>query len=367
MYTSYKFKKIKRVMIMINSLLIAKKPDLITFNKNLTIQSNIDEIKKSDKNYKLMSFEGAQALRALSLGSISFGSSPVQIQSQIAKKTTKLSNEINDYKIKKVSQFIEEKLKEIVKKDSEREIPVFRKVKEGFIEKLAQKIAKNPDKSVKIAIAGESASGKTTFANHVMEICEGFNKPNLITMVSCDNYYKARKDKIDGEIFLDYLKRTKQNLDCPDAVDLPRFEKDVERLAKGETFKIPRLDFKTSNVIENAEEKKPAKIILTEGLFTLIDDVKDNFDIRIYVHRKPKTIKRHWFERAPQRHNSQEEIDYMWKSASTGGKQFVRPSRKNADIVINRKSAKEDRESVIKEIFKTITTASKLLSFTPAA
>jgi len=261
-------------MKMITGMLVKNKPYLNTFNKNLNTKTN--EPKKSDKDYSYgtISFQGAQALRAISSGIVP--------KNNLA--------EISDYKIKKVSQFIQEKLKEIIRKDSKREVPVFKKVREGFIKNLAQKIAKNSEKSIKVAVAGESASGKTYFANQIMKVCEGFNQPNLITMVSCDNYYKPRKGKIDGEPLVKYLKRTKYNLDCPDAVNLPRFKKEVERLASGETFKIPRLDFKTSTVIENAEEKKPARVILTEGLFTLIDEVKDIFDVCTGLTQSKKFI-----------------------------------------------------------------------------
>jgi uridine kinase len=57
----------------------------------------------------------------------------------------------------------------------------------------------------------------------------------------------------------------------------------------------------------------------------------------------------------------------MWKSARNGSKQFVKPSEKNADIVINAKSSDTHRESVIKEIFTAITEASRLSSFKPPA
>lgn len=249
---------------------------------------------------------------------------------------------------------MQEKLNEIIEKDSNREIPVFKKIRTGFIQELAQKIAKNTNIPVKIAIAGESASGKTSFANHIIKVCESFNRTNLITMISCDNYYKPLKNKINGETLLDYLKRTGHNLDSPDAINLSRFKEEIERLTRGETFKTSRWDFKTSQLIENDEEKKPAKIILAEGLFTLINGVSDIFDVRIYVHRKHKSIKRHWFERALQRFNSEEETEYVWKRVKQGSKQFIRPSKDNADLVINRRASKESREAVIKEIFEVI-------------
>lgn len=340
---------------MINGIFTEKRPNLIACNKNINQKTKMVDIQKTDNqcSYGVISFQGAQALRNSSLGGISFGAKknsldPLHLQTKIAQKAAE--------------KFIEAKLNEIVKKDSEREIPVFREIKKGFIKELAQKIAENPEKTIKLAVAGESASGKTSFAKHVLEVCEGLNQPNLATMVSCDNYYKPLPGKLKDESLLSYLKRTNHNLDAPDAVDLARFKKEVTQVANGETIKIPRYDFLTSTVIENAEEKKPAKVLITEGLFTLTDELKDAFDVRIYVHRKPKTIKRHWFERAPQRCNSKEEIDYMWKSANEGSKQFVRPSRANADIVINRKSSKEDRAAVIKEIFETIKTSGQFLS-----
>jgi uridine kinase len=290
-------------------------------------------------------------------------SDPNYYETKLNQQLNKQNKEFKRYKSELTSEFLSDSFKKIVKDDNERAKPVFRKVKESFIKKISQKIALHPEETFSVGIAGQSASGKTSFSNHLMSILNKFGIKNLATMVSCDNYYKECPGIKEAGGFVPYLRKTGETPDQPSAVDLDAFKNDFKQLQKGESLWIPKLDFVSSKVNPKGEFKTSAKCLISEGLFTLTDKVKDLFDIKIFVHRKEETIKRHWYDRAPERGLiNKDDQDFLYNLAKKGAEKYVEPTKDNADIVINRNASKEDREQVVNDIYKVIKNAEELLS-----
>ncbi|MFA6989572.1 MAG: hypothetical protein WC197_05840 [Candidatus Gastranaerophilaceae bacterium] len=347
-------------------------PKIVSFNckksNKITPNENHNSFKQTAS---LMSFQAAQTLKAQTLASISFQSKKSldidDYKEQIKDKIIRQRQKLDDYKIKLTAEYIEGRLNRIIINDKKLNKPLFRYVRKGFIHKLAEKIARNPYKTITIGIAGESASGKTNIANKILNGCNEIN-PNMATMISCDNYYSLPKGINEAGGLIPYLRKTDYNIDCPDAVDLDAFKSDFKKIASGVEQKIPVYDFKTFSTLPEGALKKPAKILMGEGLFTLTDKIKDLFDIKIYVHRKTETIKKHWYDRAPERSiNNKKDQDFLFEKAINGGKKYVQPSMKNADLIINRNCEKEEIKNTINEIYQAISDVRKLSFINVAA
>ena len=98
-------------------------------------------------------------------------------------------------------------------------------------------------KAVVIAIAGGTASGKTTVAKKVYEATK--NKGS-VALIKTDDYYKYNPEK-DIEI------RAKKNYDHPDAIDFDLLVSHIKALKNGEMIEKPTYDFTTHQRKEETE------------------------------------------------------------------------------------------------------------------
>ncbi|XP_026466043.1 uncharacterized protein LOC113369631 [Ctenocephalides felis] len=109
-----------------------------------------------------------------------------------------------------------------------------------------------------IAIAGGSASGKTTVAEKIAEAC---NKKNVI-FVQMDNYYHDLSN-------LKVEERKKTNFDHPNAIDMKLLIYDLEQLLLGNAIEEPIYDFKINSRSKNTEIIGPGDVIILDGIFAL--------------------------------------------------------------------------------------------------
>ena len=124
-----------------------------------------------------------------------------------------------------------------------------------------------------IAIAGGSASGKTTI---VSKIEDNF-KPGEVSVISMDNYYKRRDD-------LTLEERKTINYDSPDSFDLDLLRDNLKSLISGTSVDEPIYDFKIHNRSDEVRRVYPSKVIILEGIFALYDQyIRSLSNILIYV------------------------------------------------------------------------------------
>ena len=82
-----------------------------------------------------------------------------------------------------------------------------------------------------IAVAGGSASGKSSIVRHIDE----YFKDDLI-VIGHDNYYKAHDD-------ISFEDRAKLNYDYPGAFDNDLFYEHLLKLQKGQSIEMPTYDY----------------------------------------------------------------------------------------------------------------------------
>ncbi len=130
-----------------------------------------------------------------------------------------------------------------------------------------------------IGIAGDSGSGKTTFANGIRRL---FGE-DIVSHITLDDYHV-------------YDREMREKLGItplhPSANNLKLVETHLYMLKRGEKIKKPTYDHKTGTFGE-WEEFTPTPIVIVEGLHTLYDGIRDHIDFKIFVD-PARYIKRMW-------------------------------------------------------------------------
>jgi len=130
-----------------------------------------------------------------------------------------------------------------------------------------------------VGIAGDSGSGKTTFANAIRRMLG----EDIVSTITLDDYH-----------VYDRTMRWKLGITPlhPDANNLKLVETHLFMLKRGETIKKPTYDHKTGT-FGPWEDFEPTPVVIVEGLHTLYDGIRDHLDFKIFVD-PARYIKRRW-------------------------------------------------------------------------
>ncbi len=175
-----------------------------------------------------------------------------------------------------------------------------------------------------IGIAGPSASGKTYLATALLTRIEA-------TVVRCDDYYRDHSD-------LDLEARAHVNYDHPESIEYELIVDHLRQLTAGEVVECPTYDFAAHARLEPTQRREPAPIVLIDGIHVLhVEDVRELCDLRIYVHAEHDIcLERRLARDVTQRGRTPESVVKQYeRSVRPMCDQFVRPSRRHADIVVD--------------------------------
>lgn len=125
-------------------------------------------------------------------------------------------------------------------------------------------------------------------------------------------------------------------------------------LKKGNTITSPKYDFVTCVSNPNGDIKKPAKVILTEGLYVLNENVRDVMDVKVYVYTPLEVIKDRWYKRAALRGKTGAAADLQFKDVNQTAQRYIRPAYQISDAVINGMVSQEYIQEITDKIFKTL-------------
>ncbi len=230
---------------------------------------------------------------------------------------------------------IVDSLKEILEEDKKQEQPLFLKVADDFILNIARKVVHDKKKTFLIGITGESASGKTVFVDNTIEAVVRDKKEGIYTVIRQDDYYKDTSKELQEAGSYDALFKTGFSFDTPEVINLQLMKEHLIALKNLETIVSPKYDFVTCVSDPNGEVKKPAKVILTEGLYVLNEEVRDIMDVRVYVFTPLDVIKERWYKRAVSRGKTGEAADLQFKDVNATAQKYIRPNYLIADCIIN--------------------------------
>jgi len=245
-------------------------------------------------------------------------------------------------------------LNKILEEDKKQEQPLFLKISDNLVMDIARKVVQDKKKTFLIGITGESASGKTVFVDNTIKACVKDKKEGIYTVIRCDDYYKDTSKELKEAGSYEELFKTGFSFDTPDAINLSLMQEHLVALKEGMTIKSPRYDFVTCESFPDGEEKTPAKVILTEGLYVLNEGIRDIMDVKVYVFTPLDVIKERWYKRAKQRGKEGTAADLQFADVNRTAQQYIRPTYQISDAIINGLVSQEYIQEITDKIFNAL-------------
>lgn len=231
--------------------------------------------------------------------------------------------------------YLQTKFRQILSFDRKCENPVFIDVNSDFISRFSKRLINNPHKRLLVGITGESASGKSTICKEIKKIIEQFHMP--VSVLSTDNYFNDISALIKKFGSFDNLRDNGYDVDAPTSFQLDTLTEDLKLLSEGTDVMIPMyLPNGTGVSVPHAQKISSQKIIVVEGIATMYEQVKDIFDVKIYVESDNSIRKDRFITRAcEERNQSIENALKHWDYIAQAGEKYVKPFRSEADLVLN--------------------------------
>ena len=252
---------------------------------------------------------------------------------------------------------IERRLKNIFDEELKSEGSVLLAYKPEIISKLARYIIGHNNRPASIGIAGETASGKSTITLDIIDTINSFatefELKNVITRVNTDDYYYDRSDMVKkAGSFANFAKH--YDLDIPDALELELMSKHIKELLSGKSVYLPKYDMSGTAIrYDNHTLATPSKIVISEGLFTLTEKIKDAFDFKIYVDVRHHIQKERFYIRAGER-GLGDSADTIYKNASDKAEIYIRPCKEHADIILSGEAVRVRYKSFLNKIISIV-------------
>ena len=181
--------------------------------------------------------------------------------------------------------------------------------------------------SVVIGVSGGSASGKTTVANRLKEVCH-----DSVELLSHDFYYFPHDD-------LTMEERAKFNYDHPNAFDTERLIEDIRSLKQGKLIERPVYSYTKHTRLDETVKVNPAKVIIVDGFLIFENsDLRDLLDIKVFVDADAdERLIRRIIRDVNERGRSLESVIMQYtNTVKPMHEQFVEPYKKYADLIIPR-------------------------------
>jgi phosphoribulokinase len=179
-----------------------------------------------------------------------------------------------------------------------------------------------PRRPVMLAIAGDSAAGKTTLADGIVEAL-GHDR---CLSICVDDYHRYDRNERKSLPF------TALHPDC-NYIDI--MEHHLQALATGQPILKPVYDHSTG-MLTRPEYIKPTEFIIVEGLLPLYTKLaRACFDVMIYLN-PPEEIRRAWKLKRDtgKRGYDDAAVQAELERREPESAKFIRPQRMHADIVV---------------------------------
>lgn len=249
---------------------------------------------------------------------------------------------------------IVEALKKILEEDKKEAQPLFLKTSDNLILNIARMVVQEKKKTFLIGITGESASGKTVFVDNTIKACVKDKKEGIYTVIRCDDYYKDTSKELKEAGSYEELFKTGFSFDTPNVIDLELMKSHLMKLKQGQAITSPKYDFVTCESHPDGDIKKPAKVVLTEGLYVLNEGVRDIMDVKVYVYTPLEVIKDRWYSRAESRGKTGTAADLQFQDVNRTAQEYIRPTYQIADAVINGMVSQEYIQEITDKIFNAL-------------
>nr|CAD2125883.1 unnamed protein product [Meloidogyne enterolobii] len=185
-------------------------------------------------------------------------------------------------------------------------------------------------KSYLIGICGGSASGKTTFAQKIIERLE----MPWVTVLAMDSFYNVLNEEQHH-----LADKQEYNFDHPNAFDFDLLYETLLRLRDGKSVEVPVYDFTTHKRSKNPKLMYGADILIFEGILSFhTPEIVDLMDMKVFVDtdsdtRLARRLQRDISERG---RDVAGVLDQYIKFVKPAFDSFIAPSMKHSDIIVPR-------------------------------
>jgi uridine kinase len=180
--------------------------------------------------------------------------------------------------------------------------------------------------SILVGVAGGSGSGKTSFAQKILE---RVGRERCLTIAQ-DSYYKDGSTQSDAA-------RAAINYDHPDAFDTPLLVQDLRDLKAGRP--VPHLTYDHGSYARHVlpDPLTPLPVILLEGILILAEEpLRRLMDIKLFIDTDADVrILRRLRRDLKERGRSFESVERQYLgSVRPMHLEFVEPSKRYADLIV---------------------------------
>ncbi len=195
-----------------------------------------------------------------------------------------------------------------------------------IITEIEEKIGQGKE-SVVVQIAGGSSSGKTSEVARVVEKMFGED----VLVLSLDNYYKGK-----GYMEEEKAKGNELNFDQPEVLDLELYRNHINMLKNGEAVEMPVYSMKKSEREDYTERVEPKKVIISEGLFTLNDTLKEEGDIRVFVETSThgRFVRRMMRDIERTGQDPAQVVEYFSEIVEPMHQKYIENTKENANFIV---------------------------------
>ena len=250
--------------------------------------------------------------------------------------------------------YLQAKFKQILVYDKKCTTPIFKEVNPAFISRFAKRLINNPSKRFLIGITGESASGKSTICKEIKRIIEQLSMP--VSVLSTDNYFNDISDLIEKYGTFDNVRDSGYDIDAPSSFQMDLLREDLQILAEGGHIMAPKyIPNGTGVSVPKVQMVCSDKIVVVEGIATMYEQVRDLFDVKIYIETDNDIRRERFMKRALTERNQDEENTLKhWNYLINAGEKYVVPNRQEADFVLDGNSDLQYFDQIL-EYIHTIT------------
>ncbi len=177
-----------------------------------------------------------------------------------------------------------------------------------------------------------------------------------VSVLSTDNYFNDISELIKKYGSFDNLTDNGYDVDAPSSFQLDLLKKDLETLANGNCIMAPKyIPNGTGVSVPRAQMVCSDKIVVVEGIATMYEEVKDMFDVKIYIETE-NDIRRERFIKRAMTERNQDEANTLkhWNYLISAGEKYVIPCREHADFVLDGNSDLKYFDQIL-EYIHTIT------------
>eukprot|EP00768_Dysnectes_brevis_P005393 gnl/Dysnectes_brevis/387_a429_7788.p1 GENE.gnl/Dysnectes_brevis/387_a429_7788~~gnl/Dysnectes_brevis/387_a429_7788.p1 ORF type:complete len:251 (+),score=65.26 gnl/Dysnectes_brevis/387_a429_7788:69-821(+) len=195
-----------------------------------------------------------------------------------------------------------------------------------LVARLKRRFQEPANKSTMIAVAGGSASGKTTVANVISE----YFKEKSVAIICIDLFYRDLTPDLqneDGSV----------NWDDPKMIDDEHLKQSLLTLSSGKPITLNEYSYRTSSHTDKTFVVKPAEILIVEGIHAFFwPFLRDMCSLRVFVEvdadiRLIRRITRDTEERG---RSIKSVMTQYVETVKPSHDEFIRPMRKHATIII---------------------------------